>query len=400
MKVYLEKRSVRADGTRAIRLVYDNSDTRQRKRQYESLNLFVYDKPKTAQQRQHNKEHEKLAELIMSKRLVESQSQKHGFEDLTKRTASFMDYFQMLSDIKQETTSVSNHSTWVSTQNHLRAYTKGRDITFENITKEWLEGFKTYLGKSAKTKSDTHLSRNTQSSYFNKVRAALNQAQQDGIINHNPVHQVRSIKAQSTKRTYLTLEEVNALTQTECRYSVLKQAFLFSCATGMRWSDIQKLTWQEVEQFNNHKRIVFHQKKLQHGNAKSLQYLDLSPSAEKLLDEPREPTERVFKALRYSSYVNVELLRWALAAGINKRVTFHAGRHTFAVIQLSRGVDIYSVSRLLGHSELRTTEIYADIIEERRMDAMLSFPDIFASLLQSLALGNNGKDKLNRKYEV
>ncbi|WP_232802111.1 tyrosine-type recombinase/integrase [Motilimonas sp. E26] len=83
--------------------------------------------------------------------------------------------------------------------------------------------------------------------------------------------------------------------------------------------------------------------------------------------------------MKYSSYINVELLRWALAAGISKHVTFHAGRHTFAVIQLSRGADIYSVSRLLGHSELKTTEIYADIIEQRRMEAMLTFPDFFAS---------------------
>ncbi|MGB0893158.1 MAG: site-specific integrase [Parashewanella sp.] len=378
MKIYLEKRNVRADGTRAIRLVYDSSNTNQRKRQYEPLNLFVYDKPKTTLQRQHNKEHEKLAELIMSKRLVEAQSKKHGFEDKTKLTASFMDYFQSLSDIKRETTTSSNHSIWVSTKNHLQAYIKNGDIAFQDITKEWLEGFKTHLEKTAKTKSNTLLSRNTQSTYFNKVRATLNQAQQDGIIQFNPVIQVRSIKGKTSQRVYLTLEEVNALTQTECRYSILKQAFLFSCSTGLRWSDIQKLTWKEVEQFNNHKRIVFHQKKLERGDAKSLLYLDLSPSAEKLLSEPQEPNERVFKGLKYSSYVNVELLRWALAAGINKRVTFHSGRHTFAVIQLSRGVEIYAVSRLLGHSELRTTEIYADIIEKRRVDAMLTFPDIFS----------------------
>ncbi|BDU39080.1 hypothetical protein TUMSATVNIG3_35980 [Vibrio nigripulchritudo] len=83
--------------------------------------------------------------------------------------------------------------------------------------------------------------------------------------------------------------------------------------------------------------------------------------------------------------MNVELLRWSLAAGISKHVTFHSGRHTFAVIQLSRGVDIYSVSRLLGHSELKTTEIYADIIEQRRMEVMLTFPDIFASGKDSAA---------------
>ncbi|MCA2464918.1 MULTISPECIES: site-specific integrase, partial [Vibrio] len=246
-------------------------------------------------------------------------------------------------------------------------------------------GFKYYLTNEAKTKSDEPLSRNTQSSYFNKVRAAINEAHREGIIRDNPLSQVTSIKAKTTKRVYLTLDEVNALAHTECRYPVLKRAFLFSCATGMRWCDIHRLTWSEIETFNNHKRIIFDQVKLSHGDAKSLQYLDIPKSAESLLGSPKASHERVFKGLKYSSYINVELLRWALAAGISKHVTFHAGRHTFAVIQLSRGIDIYAVSKLLGHSELKTTEIYADIIEQRRMEAMLTFPDIFASGKDSAA---------------
>ncbi|HCJ7269999.1 TPA: integrase catalytic domain-containing protein, partial [Vibrio cholerae] len=110
-----------------------------------------------------------------------------------------------------------------------------------------------------------------------------------------------------------------------------------------------------------------------------LQYLDLPDSAVRLLNlENRgKPTERVFKGLRYDSYSNVALVQWAIRAGITKHVTFHAGRHTFAVNQLARGLDIYSLSRLLGHSELRTTEIYADILETRRTEAMRTFPDIF-----------------------
>lgn len=144
----------------------------------------------------------------------------------------------------------------------------------------------------------------------------------------------------------------------------------------MRWSDIQKLTWSEIERFNGHKRVVFNQKKLANGNANSLQYLDIPPFAEQFLGTPRSGNQLVFTGLKYSSYMNVALLKWCLEAGITKHVTFHAGRHSFAVIQLSRGVDIYAVSRLLGHSEIKTTEIYADIIEPRREEAMLSFPNI------------------------
>ncbi|EPW8049708.1 site-specific integrase [Vibrio alginolyticus] len=391
MKIFIEKRTLKADGTRTLRLIYDHGYTsksngsRQRKREYEVLDLFIYDKPKTPAQRKHNKEHLLLAETIKSKRLVEWQSQKHGFEDRTKRSASFIDYFQRQIDIKEQTTSTSNHSIWLSARKHLQLYCGNHDLSFDELDKDWLDGFKYYLTNEAKTKSDTPLSRNTQSSYFNKVRAAINEAHREGIIRDNPLSQVTSIKAKTTKRVYLTLDEVNALAHTECRYPVLKRAFLFSCATGMRWCDIHRLTWSEIETFNNHKRIIFDQVKLSHGDAKSLQYLDIPKSAESLLGSPKASHERVFKGLKYSSYINVELLRWALAAGISKHVTFHAGRHTFAVIQLSRGIDIYAVSKLLGHSELKTTEIYADIIEQRRMEAMLTFPDIFASGKDSAA---------------
>ncbi|HCG6467026.1 TPA: site-specific integrase [Vibrio parahaemolyticus] len=385
MKIFIEKRALKADGTRTLRLIYDHGYTtksngsRQRKREHEVLDLFVYDKPKTPTQRQHNKEHMLLAETIKSKRLVEWQSQKHGFEDRTKRSASFIDYFQRQVDIKEQTTSTSNHSIWLSARKHLLFYCGKHDLSFDELDKDWLDGFKYYLTNEAKTKSDEPLSRNTQSSYFNKIRAAINEAHREGIIRDNPLSQVTSIKAKTTKRVYLTLDEVNALAHTECRYPVLKRAFLFSCATGMRWCDIHRLTWSEIETFNNHKRIIFDQVKLSHGDAKSLQYLDLPKFAESLLGSVKAAHERVFKGLKYSSYMNVELLRWALAAGISKHVTFHAGRHTFAVIQLSRGIDIYAVSKLLGHSELKTTEIYADIIEQRRMEAMLTFPDIFTS---------------------
>ncbi|ENJ2051075.1 site-specific integrase [Vibrio parahaemolyticus] len=391
MKIFIEKRTLKADGTRTLRLIYDHGYTtksngsRQRKREHEVLDLFIYDKPKTPAQRKHNKEQLLLAETIKSKRLVEWQSQKHGFEDRTKRSASFIDYFQRQIDIKEQTTSTSNHSIWLSARKHLLFYCGKHDLSFDELDKDWLDGFKYYLTNEAKTKSDTALSRNTQSSYFNKVRAAINEAHREGIIRDNPLSQVTSIKAKTTKRVYLTLDEVNALAHTECRYPVLKRAFLFSCATGMRWCDIHRLTWSEVETFNNHKRIIFDQAKLSQGDAKSLQYLDIPKSAESLLGSPKASHERVFKGLKYSSYINVELLRWALAAGISKHVTFHAGRHTFAVIQLSRGIDIYAVSKLLGHSELKTTEIYADIIEQRRMEAMLTFPDIFASGKDSAA---------------
>ncbi|ABM26892.1 MULTISPECIES: site-specific integrase [Gammaproteobacteria] len=382
MKVSVNKRNPNSKGLQQLRLVYyygvvEGEDGKKRaKRDYEPLELYLYENPKTQAERQHNKEMLRQAEAARSARLVESHSNKFQLEDRVKLASSFYEYYDKLTASK-ESGSSSNYSIWISAGKHLRSYHGRAELTFEELDKKFLEGFRKYLLEEPLTKSKSKLAKNTASSYFNKVRAALNEAYREGIIRDNPVQRVKSVKAENTQRTYLTLDEVRAMTRAECRYDVLKRAFLFSCTTGLRWSDIQKLTWKEIEEFQDgHYRIIFKQTKLLNaGN--SLVYLDLPDSAVKLMGERQDKTERVFKGLKYSSYTNVALLHWAMLAGVQKHVTFHVGRHTFAVAQLNRGVDIYSLSRLLGHSELRTTEIYADILESRRVTAMRGFPDIF-----------------------
>lgn len=382
MKVSVNKRNPNSKGLQQLRLVYyygvvEGEDGKKRaKRDYEPLELYLYENPKTQAERQHNKEMLRQAEAARSARLVESHSNKFQLEDRVKLASSFYEYYDKLTASK-ESGSSSNYSIWISAGKHLRSYHVRAELTFEELDKKFLEGFRKYLLEEPLTKSKSKLAKNTASSYFNKVRAALNEAFREGIIRDNPVQRVKSVKAENTQRTYLTLDEVRAMTKAECRYDVLKRAFLFSCTTGLRWSDIQKLTWKEIEEFQDgHYRIIFKQTKLLNaGN--SLVYLDLPDSAVKLMGARQDKAERVFKGLKYSSYTNVALLHWAMLAGVQKHVTFHVGRHTFAVAQLNRGVDIYSLSRLLGHSELRTTEIYADILESRRVTAMRGFPDIF-----------------------
>lgn len=379
MKISIDVREPDREGKCAIRLIYyagsyldPETGRRRHKRSREPLDLFLYDKPRTPGQRQHNRETQRAVEAIRAKRLYEHETGKHKLDGPNALQASFFDYFQEVTDEKARG-SKSNHSIWVSTLKHLKVYHELPELTFEEVDQAFLENFRYYLTHKARTKSDSPLSRNTQSAYFNKLRACLNQAEREGLIRDNPTRKVNGIKAENNKRVYLTEDELRAMAQAECRYEVMKRAFLFSACTGLRWSDINKLTWAEVESFYDGCRVIFHQQK-----TKGLQYLDLNTMAVQLMGQRRGPTDRVFKGLKYSAWHNMELLRWAMKAGITKKVTFHSARHTFAVIQLSRGVDIYSLSRLLGHSELRTTEIYADIIESRRRDAMLSFPDVLS----------------------
>jgi integrase len=223
----------------------------------------------------------------------------------------------------------------------------------------------------AKTKSDTPLSKNTQNSYFNKFRAALNEAYDERIIPENPAKRVKGLKPDEPQREYLTIEELKSLAKTECKYPAMKKAFLFSCLTGMRWSDIQKMKWSEVQQQGEGWSVIFRQKK-----TSGQKYLDISGQAREYLGEQGNPDERVFTGLKYSGWHNIELQRWMMKAGINITITFHCGRHTFAVLQLELGTEIYTVSKLLGHKELKTTQIYAKIMDKMKKDAMNKIPDI------------------------
>ena len=373
MKIIIEKRKA-AGGKLSIRLVYyyghklDESGKVKHTRDREKLDLFLYEKPRTSIERQHNKETLQLVEAIKAKRLVEHQSGRHDFKTSNQVSGSFFDLFESLNKQK-ESLARSTYNTWMSSYKQLRKFDSRPELTFEDVTPEYVERFKNYLQFEAATKREIKLTQATAGSYFSKFRAVINDAVKKGFISPNPLSEISNIKAEDNKREYLEISELRRLVETPCRNDILRRAFLFSCITGLRFSDIQKLLWTEVVITDTGQRIVFNQQK-----TKGLQHLDLSDQAYSLLSD-RE-SSKPFYGLKYSSYNNVDLLRWCRDAGISKHITFHCGRHTFAVVQLNNGVDIYTVSKLLGHSELKTTQIYADIIDVQRKEAMLKIPDI------------------------
>jgi len=163
----------------------------------------------------------------------------------------------------------------------------------------------------------------------------------------------------------LSLEELQALAVTDCDNPTLKRAALFSALTGLRFSDIQKLTWSEVRHSAaSGYYLEFHQQKT--GGAETL---PISETAFRLLGEPGKPNEPIFEALHYSAWENVKLKRWVVASKITKEITFHSFRHTYATLQLSMGTDIFTVSKMLGHKDLKTTQIYAKIVDEKKREA-------------------------------
>jgi len=374
MKVFLRQRKQGKNGSISLYLEIYKGTTKlpdgsiKVLRDYEYLDLYLVKPAATPIDKESNKETLKLAQSIKAKRELEIKNGQYGFSSDKKQNANFIEYFTDQAEKRLQ--SKGNYDNWNSTLKHLTKFA-GSNISFKAVTPDFCEQFKTYLTDQAKTKSEQSLSSSSVSSYFNKFRACLKNALKDKIIFSNPADGITNPKAIDNEREYLTFDELKAVAKAECRYDVLKRAFLFSCLTGLRWSDIQKLKWSEVQKTDDGNRIVFHQQK-----TKGLQYLDVSDQARAYLGQSGMPEEKVFTGLKYSAYMNVALLQWVLKAGITKHVTFHSGRHTFAVLQLTLGTEIYTLSKLLGHSELRTTEIYAKIIDQKKKEAVNKIPDL------------------------
>ena len=334
----------------------------------EFLGLYIFDKAKNPIDKQGNKETLQLAEQIRQKR--ENNLNKPeiytGYELEQKRIKelgeqNFVAYFRSLADKRK----ASNHDNWVSAYNYLETFTKG-NLKFADLNEKFCNEFKEYLLTTKSNKSNkVTLAQNSAVSYFNKLKATLKQAYKDGYLPSDLNGKIQPVKQAETQRNFLTIEELNSLVKTECKNPLMKRAALFSALTGLRFSDIKNLVWGELEYIeNNGYFIQFKQQK-----TKGVEMMPISEQAYSLMGERKEPTDKVFEGLTYSAYENKHLYQWIGAAGITKDITFHCFRHTFATLQLSKGTSLYTVSKMLGHRELKTTQIYAKIIDQTKREA-------------------------------
>lgn len=363
----------RKTGKAISKLYLDVYDPNARKiRTSISLDLFVYENPKGTQKKS-NKESLEAAERIRAKQVIELAYNNNSLGELNKKDQSnlyFIQYFRQLTEKRFEST--NNYGNWDSVWKHLIKFCPN-DLPINQVDVKFLEELKNYLQNEARTKSNKRLSQNSLHSYFNKVKACLKQAHREEQILKNPAENISGFKAGEVQREYLSFEELQALANTVCDVPQLKVAFLFSCLTGLRWSDINNLTWKDLQFSDEHSYwfIRFRQQK-----TKGVETLPISTQSHQLLPEQANNDERIFKGLKYSAWYNLKLQQWVMRAGISKTITFHCGRHTYATLQLTNGTDIYTVSKLLGHRELKTTQVYAKIIDQKKVDASNAIPNL------------------------
>ena len=365
-----------ANGNKSIYLdVYQDG-----RRTCEFLKLYIVPEL-TDRDKKVNREMLELANAIKAKKIVELKNDAHGFSTTgIKQKASIYDYMNKIAGEKKAA-KPNDNSVCRSYQAliwHMKQF-GGDNTTFKQVNKEYCLKFIEYL-KTAKNRvynkenSITYtsglLSQGTQYGYIAILKVALNRAATDGIIPLNPFNQLKRTekpKRQQSNREYLTIDEVKQLVKTECMKPLIKQAFLFTCFSGLRFSDVKALKWGDIQSDNEgQKQIRYTQKKT--GENECLQ---ISNEALKYLPDKNNAKDKdVIFPLKYNGYENGFLKSWVLSAGIKKRVTFHVGRHTNATLLLSLGVPIETVSKLLGHSNIQTTQIYAKVIDKNKRAAV------------------------------
>ncbi len=307
---------------------------------------------------------QKLKWVIKEKNRLQKEldEKKDYLETIEKRKANFTEFFKALVDAR--TTSIKP---WKNCFNYLNTFTGGTEnqigqVTFNDINKDWCESFKDYLLSQEK------LNQNSAHTYFARLKAAFKEAIKEGIIDSNPAQYIQ-IKKMEVERAFLTIDEIKLLKNTPCPKEDTKQGFLFACFTGLRISDIKQLTFDKIEG----QYLRYRQKKTD-----GVERVKLAASALNIIEAQRVKYSNTGLVFRLSADTNTltHLKKWALKAGINKNIGWHTGRHSFATMNLTMGNDLYTVSKLLGHKDIKVTQIYAKLIDKKKDDAIDKLPEI------------------------
>ena len=356
-------------------------------REYEFLNIYLRPEKERAD-RLWNKEQLRLANAVKAERIVSIQNGEFGFKDIKRaRKLNFITYLESMAETYEAN---GQTACGVLTRSAIRRLVdyKGKVVPFSTVTKEYLIGFIDYLNNerydfdkkdNKKEGKPRRLSVVYKEALFARVMVALNKAEREGIILKNPGKSIdASLKprAEEKSRAYLTLEEVKKISETEYRpKNDVKPAFMFACFTGLRYSDIYKLTWGEMSIGPDGKlRLDTKMKK----TGKDL-YLPLSDNAIAWLPDRENAPDNARVFYRLPDQVgnaDARLHTLIRNAGIKKPVSFHVARHTFATLTLTYGADLYTVSKLLGHANMRTTQIYAKIVDENKRKAVNLIPNL------------------------
>lgn len=340
------------DGVKSLFLDYVIGGKRFR----ENLKLYIVPE-KTQVDRNRNQETARTADAIRAKKEFEIEQIEAGVQVRSApRLISFIKFMdEVISRYKNRSTRNSMETTRASVESF------DKDSFVQEMDGKWFDGFVRHLESRGNNP-------NTIRKKCNVVKAILKEAEYSGIFVKIP--KLKSIlpKQEPSIREFLSMDELRLLDSTNCNDPAVKNAFLFCCFTGLRFSDCRRLTPSMIEDGT----IVLRQEKTREPvripiRANAMKYIDM---------ENTDKDRPFFSISKYDNVVNRVLRKWAEDAGVKKHVTFHVSRHTFATLLITSGNDIYSTMRLMGHTSVGTTIVYAKMVDDVKKKAIDLIPSL------------------------
>jgi site-specific recombinase XerD len=347
------------------------SSKKDRKKEY--LKLYLWQAPRTPFERQQNKETLELAKKI---RFEEEQKVKQDMKGYRlkkqQKDINFLDFFQAYidsytkKDIRMVDMALKRFKDFLKDTPEYNKYMKS--IRPEMLNKDMMIAFTEYLQSRSKGEGAK--------SIYQRFKKVINYAVEHDIIAKNPCYKV-TIKTdeQILKKDVLSLEEIQQLINThyDNESNNVRRAFILCLYCGLRFCDVKDLTYENVDYSNM--LLKFEQNKTKGHSGTSGVIIPINEFILSLIGE--QPTadsnDLLFNLPSYES-CSKSVKRWVKRAGINKHISWHCARHSFAVNVLNNGANIKTVASLLGHSGLKHTEKYTRAVDQLKKDAINSLP--------------------------
>ncbi len=352
MSVILRKRK-NQDGTTSLLLdIFHNS-----KRQYEFLKELKLIKPLTPFDREENRNRLKLAEQIKNKREQQLQGDEYDITPAFKKNIDFVQFFESYNNSYNKKDKRVMAGCFEKFKEFMTE-TGITSFTTKQINESLANEFKEYLEQT--------LNGETPANYFKKFKKVLKYGVSKKIFSFNPAQELTAKRNESIKKEVLTFAEIQLLAGTLCTNDEVKRAFLFSCLSGLRFCDIKVLQWKHIN--GNVLKIT------QLKTSKQVT-INLNENALQLIGKGGNKDELVFNLPSHTACIK-GLKVWCTKAKINKKITWHCARHSFATNIIFYGSDVNSVSSLLGHSSLAYTQRYLRVVNELKEKAVQNLPNI------------------------
>ena len=354
MSVTLRKRENKDFTTTLYLDIYHNG-----KRHFEFLKECKLVKITSPSDRVSNKEKLNLANQIRDKRSIQLQSSDEGIIPNDHKKIELKAYFE----------SYISTYTKKDKRNVEGAYHKFLEfskveqvnvITLRQLNEHIVQDFADYL-KHKCSGEGAH-------SYFARFKKVLKQAVKEKLLLQSPAHDVSIAREESFTKDVLSIAEIQKLASTDISNKEVKRAFLFSCVTGLRWVDVKDLKWKHIDLENNLLNKVQAKTDIKAS-------VTLNATALSLLPDKGEKEELVYNLPSHTGALKA-LRSWVEKAEIDKHITWHCARHSFATNLIVYDTDVLIVSKLLGHNTLKYTQRYTHVANDLKKKATDNLPTI------------------------